>query len=133
MKYAIKFASLLLFVVFHSFAQTTENDPVVKLLKDMYFITWNKNTPEQQMKEDVKVFAEKGCVCVSCGAKGTILARGIDKAKSKHWDVYTEDFLPLTVDHIFPKSKGGTNDLENLQPMCYTCNQIKADKINELN
>jgi hypothetical protein len=60
MKYTIKFASLLLFVVFHSFAQTTENDPVVKLLKDMYFITWNKNTPEQQMKDDVKVFAEKG-------------------------------------------------------------------------
>lgn len=60
MKYNIKFASLLLFVVFHSFAQTTENDPVVKLLKDMYFITWNKNTPEQQMKDDVKVFAEKG-------------------------------------------------------------------------
>ena len=60
MKYALKFASLLLFVVFHSFAQTTENDPVVKLLKDSYFVTWNKNTPEQQMKEDVKVFAKKG-------------------------------------------------------------------------
>jgi hypothetical protein len=60
MKYAIKFASLLLFVVFNSFAQTSENDPVVKLLKDMYFVTWNKNTPEQQMKDDVRVFAEKG-------------------------------------------------------------------------
>ena len=60
MKYALKFASLLLFVVFHSFAQTTENDPVVKLLKDSYFVTWNKNTPEQQMKEDVKVFAKIG-------------------------------------------------------------------------
>jgi hypothetical protein len=60
MKYAIKFASLLLFVVFHSFSQTSENDPLVKLLKDMYFVTWNKNTPEQQMKEDVKVFAKIG-------------------------------------------------------------------------
>lgn len=60
MKYTIKFSSLLLFVVFHSFAQTSENDPVIKLLKDTYFVTWNKNTPEQQMKDDVKVFAEKG-------------------------------------------------------------------------
>lgn len=60
MKYALKFASLLLFVAFNSFAQTSENDPLIKLLKDTYFVTWNKNTPEQQMKKDVKVFAEKG-------------------------------------------------------------------------
>ena len=60
MKYALKFASLLLFVAFNSFAQTSENDPLIKLLKDTYFVTWNKNTPEQQMKDDVKVFAEKG-------------------------------------------------------------------------
>jgi len=62
MKYAIKFASLLLFVVFNSFAQTSENDPIIKLLKDTYFVTWNKNTPEQQLKDDVKVFAEKGVI-----------------------------------------------------------------------
>ena len=60
MKYPIKFASLFLFVAFHSFAQSSENDSVIKLLKDSYFVTWNKNTPEQQMKEDVKVFAKIG-------------------------------------------------------------------------
>jgi hypothetical protein len=62
MKYTIKFSSLLLFVVFHSFAQTSENDPVIKLLKDTFFVTWNKSTPEQQMKDDVKAFAEKGVI-----------------------------------------------------------------------
>ena len=33
----------------------------------------------------------------------------------------------LTVDHIIPKSKGGTNDITNLVPSCHQCNSKKAD------
>lgn len=32
----------------------------------------------------------------------------------------------LTVDHIIPKSKGGTDDIENLQAMCRTHNSSKG-------
>jgi hypothetical protein len=35
----------------------------------------------------------------------------------------------LQVDHIVPRSKGGTNDLSNLQCLCSNCNNYKADKI----
>ena len=35
----------------------------------------------------------------------------------------------MTIDHIIPKSKGGNNDINNLQPMCNTCNTKKADTI----
>ena len=34
----------------------------------------------------------------------------------------------LEVDHIVPISKGGTDDFDNLQLLCGTCNRIKGDR-----
>jgi ATP adenylyltransferase len=38
------------------------------------------------------------------------------------------DVKALEVDHITPRSKGGTDDLSNLQALCYSCNAMKRDR-----
>lgn len=35
--------------------------------------------------------------------------------------------IPLTYDHILPRSKGGENIVSNVCLACYTCNQYKSD------
>lgn len=36
----------------------------------------------------------------------------------------------LEVDHITPRNRGGTDDIDNLQALCYSCNAMKRDRDN---
>lgn len=85
-----------------------------------------------------RMFALKGTRCVQCGIEGTFFAlerhkgaKEVGKEKKYHFNVYAVSSngkeVMLTVDHIKPKAKGGSNKMKNLQPMCERCNIEKAD------
>ena len=62
------------------------------------------NHPENKKK----LYGEQGGECIGC---------------HEHFKIRN-----LTIDHITPKSKGGTDHLENLQLLCGHCNSVKGDR-----
>lgn len=55
------------------------------------------------------IFTRDGYRCVYCGATN----------------------LPLTIDHVIPRVRGGTNEWENLVCCCTKCNNMKGDRLPE--
>ena len=80
-------------------------------------------------------FLVKGITCVTCGLTGKFFAK--EKARpeesSFHLNLYAIDNngkeVLMTRDHIIPKSKGGSEEIENMQTMCCKCNCKKSDKL----
>jgi len=83
-----------------------------------------------------QLFALKGIKCTRCGIEGEYFALERDFKTSPdkfHFNLYGNDSngqeIMITKDHVIPRSKGGKNKLNNYQPMCFRCNQKKADKL----
>ena len=76
---------------------------LIRGLEDVNFDFKDKKIPKTLNKSlRYYVLSRDGFKCKSCGN--------------------TSDKSPLNIDHIIPKSKGGTNAPENLQTLCFDCN-----------
>lgn len=85
-----------------------------------------------------RMFAEKGLSCVACGLTGQYFAKEkLPVHGESKWQFHLYainnfgDEVMITKDHIIPKSKGGKNELSNLQPMCKPCNEEKGNQIKQ--
>jgi len=79
-----------------------------------------------------KTFIEKGYKCVCCGKVGAYYALEKSKGSSQkraHFNLYSDDDVLMTKDHILPKSKGGADCIENMQTMCTVCNGAKGSTV----
>lgn len=69
-------------------------------------------------------------LCVSCGLAGSKMILDMNPGDSSpHFNMYAEEngrLVLMTKDHKLAKSKGGTDDLDNYQTMCATCNNLKG-------
>ena len=79
-----------------------------------------------------KTFIEKGYSCVCCGRVGAYYAleksRGGNQNRA-HFNLYSDDDVLMTKDHIIPRSKGGADCIENMQTMCTFCNSAKGNVV----
>jgi 5-methylcytosine-specific restriction endonuclease McrA len=66
-----------------------------------------------------QVFERDGRKCRSCGAPCRFGGNSVS---------FLDTLKSSACDHIFPRSRGGQNTLDNLQLLCLTCNSQKGAK-----
>lgn len=81
---------------------------VEEVAKELGYLSNQPKPRRQRITRDLtrKVWDRDGWTCQRCGS---------------HTD--------LTVDRIYPVSRGGTNEFDNLQTLCRPCNSSKGAKI----
>ena len=107
--------------------------------KKKYFrlirILWDNNyNPKPTMTK-----WRRRCVLKKASRKRMLRMKRAGPFPKKEWEeklkkhnyrcVFCGTRKKITIDHKVPLCKGGTNKIENLQPLCMRCNQIKNTQI----
>ena len=95
--------------------------------KQVYHRNYCKNHPENIAHLKARRYARER------GAEGSHMLNEWEHLKEKHNHAcaYCNKKKPLTKDHIIPLSEGGTDYIENIQPLCRNCNSKKWKHIHE--
>ena len=83
-----------------------------------------------------RVIMRDGFRCNSCGRMASLVQIEPSTISNKiklivHIKTKSGRKVSMTLDHIIPKSLGGSNTLDNLQSMCKICNKEKGNHIEE--
>jgi 5-methylcytosine-specific restriction endonuclease McrA len=75
-----------------------------------------------------RVMAEGGYRCEKCGLVGREI-----RHRGGHGYPTAIDGVYLSIDHVIPRSSGGTSDRSNLRVLCVLCNTKKGTKLEHAN
>lgn len=107
------------------FRKKYRNDPEFRERTRKYVAEYAKTIPEKIRVWNMNYIARKK------NAEGTFTTQEWeDILKRNNYKCLmcgTKD--RISIDHIIPLSKGGTNYIENIQPLCLSCNCRKSNKI----
>ena len=73
------------------------------------------------------VFRRDNFTCRKCGMRPTSIPHPYDGRST----MFSWSAGGLHLDHVHPRSKGGSNHPANLQTLCHGCNSGKCDRISE--
>jgi 5-methylcytosine-specific restriction endonuclease McrA len=104
---------------------------------------WQKNNPEKykdskrrdRIKNKERInHANRMYYLRKSGAVGSFTLGEWETLKKQYGFIClicgkSEPVIKLTKDHIIPLSKGGSNFIENIQPLCLSCNCRKKDTV----
>lgn len=90
---------------------------------------WRKDNPDM-FRRNARHYA-KQYQARKKGASGSFTAREWNALCDRYGNICLccAQAKPLTIDHVVPLSKGGCNNISNIQPLCHSCNSSKNDKI----
>lgn len=86
---------------------------------------WRKENPDKRSGQRHKYIAKKK-------GNGGSFTTAEWKALCEQYDNRClrcgRDDIALTVDHVIPIDKGGTSNIDNIQPLCFSCNSGKKNR-----
>lgn len=86
--------------------------------------------PDYSWHKRLNIFINKGIQCETCGIVCDRLIAGRAADGCIHIDLYDSNLEKmLTRGHIIPKALGGKKTLENLRPLCHTCNSDEGSSL----
>lgn len=85
---------------------------------DPEYIIWQKRHNQHLKRNAQGSYTKEEWVALKVKYNHQCVQCGIPDTESK-----------LSVDHIIPLSRGGTNDISNIQPLCLPCNMKKHNKL----
>ena len=88
---------------------------------------WKLDHPEQ-VRERKAIDQNNRRARKNNGGKFTKAEWSAMKNKYDNKCLCCKEEKPLTIDHVTPISRGGTNAADNIQPLCLRCNVLKMTK-----